>query len=225
MQKRFVTQKPVELQSVDEIEGFLKSFTPLELCIIHTLYDSNTGMHVKGILDACVRELYGAVIGLSEKTFNINGIKQSDFQKAGSKLQYYYHAVEFTPSKIENFINSFSEDCGKIIKAKGMEETKIYGLKNSNDENAQIPDYIFNEIIRKNLSASGIAKIPSFNTLENTLEGLGQEVVIERKLKGKKANAVYALNPLFFALLKKIWLVIFTVLSFIIFKTVIRPLL
>ena len=206
MQKRFEAQKPVELQSIDEIEGFLKSFTPLELCIMRALYDSNTSMHVKGILDVCVRELYGAIIELSEKALkNRDGVNQSDFQKVGSKLQYYYHAVEFTPSKIENFIDSFSEDCEKIIKAKGMEETKIYGLKNSNYENAQIPDHIFNEIIRKNLSGSGIAKIPSFNTVETTLEGLGQEVVIERKLEGKKANAVYALNPHFYALLKKIW--------------------
>jgi hypothetical protein len=226
MENRFKIQKPAESYSIDEIEGFLKIFTPLELHIIHTLYDSNTSMHVKRILDVCIRELYDAVIGLSEKTFNRGGIKQSDFQEARSKFQYCYDAVEFTPSKIENFINSFSEDYGKIIKAKGMEETKIYGLKNSNGENAQIPDYIFNEIIRKNLSESGIAKIPSFNTMETTLEGLGQEVVVERKLKGKKANAVYALNPQFYALLKKIWLIIFIALtSFIIFKTVIGPLL
>jgi len=178
----------------------------LELSIIRTLYDFNASMHVKSILDVCIRELYGAVIELSEKAFkNKSGIKQSDFQKAGSKIQYYYNAVEFTPSKIENFINSFSEDYGKIIKAKGMEETKIYSLKNSNYENAQIPDHIFNEIIRKNLSGSGIAKIPSFNTVETTLKGLGQEVIVGRKLEGKKANAVYALNPLFFALLKRIW--------------------
>jgi len=227
MQNRFEIQKLVESYSTDEIKGFLKLFTPLELSIICTLYDFNASMHVKGILDAYIKELYGAVIGLSEKTFNRGGIKQLDFQKAGSKIRYCYTPVEFTPSKIENFINSFSEDYEKIIKAKGMEETKIYGLKNSNDENAQIPDYIFNEIIRKNLSESGIAKIPSFNTVEKTLEGLGQEVVIERKLKGKKANAVYALNPHFYALLKKIWLIIFIALtSFIIFsKIVIGPLL
>jgi hypothetical protein len=228
MQNRFEIQKPVESYPIDEIEGFLKTFTPLELSIIRTLYDFNASMHVKSILDVCIRELYGAVIELSEKAFkNKSGIKQSDFQKAGSKIQYYYNAVEFTPSKIENFINSFSEDYGKIIKAKGMEETKIYSLKNSNDENAQLPDYIFNEIIRKNLSGSGIAKIPSFNTIEKTLEGLEQEVVIERKLEGKKANAVYALNPHFYALLKKIWLIIFIALtSFTIFsKTVVGSLL
>jgi len=206
MKNRFKIQKPVESYSTDEIEGFLKIFTPLELCIIHTLYDFNASVHIKGILNVYIRELYGAVIELNEKALKNRGkIKQSDFQKAGSKLRCHYTAVEFTPSKIENFISSFFEDCGKIIKAKGMEETKIHGLKNSNGENARIPDYIFNEIIRKNLSGSGIAKIPSFNTMETTLEGLGQEVVIERKLKGKKANAVYALNPPFYALLKKIW--------------------
>ena len=228
MQNRFEIQKLVESYSTDEIKGFLKLFTPLELSIIRTLYDFNASMHVKSILDVYIKELYDTVIELGEKTFKNRGeIKQLDFQKAGSKIRYCYTPVEFTPSKIENFINSFSEDYGKIIKAKGMEETKIYGLKNSNDENAQIPDYIFNEIVRKNLSGSGIAKIPSFNTIEKTLEGLEQEVVIGRKLKGKKANAVYALNPHFYALLKKIWLIIIIALSsFIIFsKTVIGPLL
>ena len=202
----------MESYSSDEIEGFLKMFTPLELCIVRILYDANTCMHVKGMLDVCVKEIYDSVIKLNRILKDKGQIGQSDFQKARDKLQYHYNAVEFTPSKLEDFTNSFFEDYKKMMKARGAEETKTYDLENLNNEKAQMPNHIFNEIIRRNLSESRIAKMPSFDNVERVLQRLEKEVVLERKLDGK-TNTVYALNPSFYALLKKVWLIIITVLT------------